>query len=188
MTRFRRIIEIEERWKSCFFHDYLITSTTIRRLIESHANGWIEILFFVEENFHVLRLRGRLNFGFEGSLWLYNDSKFMRTVYKYFLSNFTFLRFTIFTIDVLYHFLFFFFWTFRRNCFKIFSYRKYARLRVTVRELIELCKYFLSNRRMAGMFRFSCERGARSTCKLCFFFFRSLMINAKLNFLIDWSV
>ena len=32
----------------------------------------------------------------------------MRTVYKYFLSNFTFLRFTIFTIDVLYHFLFFF--------------------------------------------------------------------------------
>lgn len=33
----------------------------------------------------------------------------MRTVYKYFLSNFTFLRFTIFTIDVLYHFLFFFF-------------------------------------------------------------------------------
>lgn len=82
-------------------------------------------------------------------------------------------------------FFIFFFEHSWRNCFKIFSYRKYARLRVTVRELIELCKYFLSNRRMAGMFRFSCERGARSTCKLCFFFFRSLMINAKLNFLID---
>lgn len=41
---------------------------------------------------------------------------------------------------------------------------------------------------MAGMFRFSCERGARSTCKLCTLFFRSPAINVKLNFLIDRSV